>query len=105
MSGKIRKPPSCEPLKFRSKEAFRGRQAEFKPYEMGMHVPSGMDSKVSEKSIIRPVAAISGPINQGPRRPKGKRDFGGASHARSCSYVDLDPTQVCGLAGGRVSQG
>ena len=47
--------------KFRSQEAFNGRQAEFKPYEMGMQVSFGLDSKVPEKRALWGAAKYLGP--------------------------------------------
>ena len=91
--------------KFRDQEAFRGQQAEFKSYQMGMQVPFGMDSQVSEKGAIRGVEEIPWVNFQGPRISKRVSDFGGASEARPRAYADLDSPQVFGFPGGRVSQG
>jgi hypothetical protein len=91
--------------KFRDQEAFIGQQAKFKSYEMGMQVPFGMDSQVSEKRAIRGVEKIPWAKFQGPRIPKGVSDFGRAFEARPCPYADLDSPQVFRFAGSRLSQG
>ena len=91
--------------KFRSQEAFNVRQREFKPYEMGMQVPFGLDSQVPEKRAIWGVAETPWAIVQGPRLSKGEQNSRRASQARPCAYADLDSTQIIRFPGGRVSQG
>jgi len=50
--GNIRKASLCEPLKVTQKEAWNGTLRKLKPYQMGMQVPSGMDSEMPEESSI-----------------------------------------------------
>ena len=51
-SGRIRKPPISEPLKDHVKEAFNEEQQEFKSHNMGLQVPFGLDSEISEKGSL-----------------------------------------------------
>ena len=46
---------------FKDQEASGGRQTEFKPYEVGMQVPFGLDSQISEKRAIYRIAKYLGP--------------------------------------------
>jgi hypothetical protein len=50
--GNIRKASLCEPLKVTEKEALNGTLRKFTAYQMGMQVPSGLDSEVPEESSI-----------------------------------------------------
>ena len=72
---------------------------------MGMQVPFGMDSQVSEERAIRGAEKVPWAKFQGPRITKGVSDSGGASEARSRAYADFDSPQVFRFAGRRVSQG
>jgi len=51
-SERIRKPPISEPLKDHFKEAFNESQKELKSHNMGLQVPSGLDSEISEKDTL-----------------------------------------------------
>ena len=53
--------------KFRDQEAFRGQQAEFKSYQMGMQVAFGLDSQISEKKGIWGFTEIPWAMFLGPR--------------------------------------
>ena len=47
ISGSMRKPPSCEPLKVYKRKGFRnGRTSKFKPRSMGVQVPRSVDFEV-----------------------------------------------------------
>jgi len=51
-SGRIRKPPVSEPPKAHFKEAFNEEQKKFMPHNMGLQVPFGLDSEISEKGSL-----------------------------------------------------
>ena len=89
--------------KFKDQEAFSGRQAEFKPYKVGMQVPFGLDSQISEKRAIYRVTEIAWAMVQGPCLSEGESDLRRASEAGPCSHVDLNSSQVFRCASGRVS--
>ena len=57
--------------KFTEQEANCGRCTELKPYEMGMQVSCGVDTKVSEEDIVRGIAKVFGFNVQGPRNAEG----------------------------------
>lgn len=65
--------------KFTGKEVSVKRQAEFKPYVMGMQVPCGMDTEVSEKSDLRATAEIFGVNIQGTRDSERESGYRGSS--------------------------
>ena len=48
--GNIRKASLCEPLKVTEKEALNGTLRKLTPCQMGMKVPSGLDSEMPEES-------------------------------------------------------
>jgi hypothetical protein len=91
--------------KFRTQEAFNGQQAEFRPYEIGMQLPFGLDSKVLKKKALWGVADLPGAMFKGPRFSKGESDFRRTSEARPCSYVDVESSQVFAFSVGSFSQG
>jgi hypothetical protein len=65
--------------KFTGKEVSVERQAEFKPYVMGMQVPCGMDTEVSEESDLRATAEIFGVNIQGTRDSERESGYRGSS--------------------------
>jgi hypothetical protein len=77
----MRKPPRVNRSKFKNQEAFSGRQAEFKPYKVGMQVPFGMDSQISEKRLICRIAEIPWAMVQRPCLSEGKSDLRRASQS------------------------
>ena len=101
---KIRKPPrGVNRSKFKNQEAFRGGQAEFKPYIVGMQVSFGMDSQISEKRIIKRITEIPWAMIQGPCHSEGESDFRRVSEVRPRTHADLNSSQVFGCASGGVS--
>lgn len=68
---------------------------------MGMQVPYSMDTEVSEKIDLRTIAKVSWINVKGTRSPEREQDIRGSSSARSCSHVDIDTTEVCGIPSGR----
>ncbi len=48
----LRKVSLCEPLKVTEKEALNGTLPKLTPYQMGMQVPSGLDSKMPEEGFV-----------------------------------------------------
>ena len=60
ISGSMRKPPSCEPLKVYKRKGFRnGRTSKFKPHRMGVQVPRSVDSEVPSKESLRVIRIMS----------------------------------------------
>ena len=58
--GNIRKASFREPLKVTKKEAWNETLRKLTPYQMGMQVPSGLDSEMLEESFIWTTSKGSG---------------------------------------------
>ena len=71
---------------------------------MGLQVPCGMDSEVSEEGSLRTASEGVGDRDQGAGQAKGERGHGGEVDGRSCTHVDLDSPKIFGSAGDRVYQ-
>jgi len=82
-----------------------GRVPSLKPHNVGLQIPRRLHPEVSNKDAVP--GASPAPRRGVPQagRAEGVEDRGRALDARSRAHVDLDPTEVCGVAGGRVHQG
>src|SRR6478672_4074602 len=75
-----------------------------KPQQMGVQIPCGVHSQVPQEDALRGVATTSrGSVSQAGDA-KGKQSRGRPSDAGSRSHDDLDPAEICGLAGDRLYQ-
>ncbi len=70
-----------------------------------MQISHRVYTEVSEESVVWADTAGVGDGLSGPGPAKGMRDPRGASDARSCAYVDLDPAKVFGGASDGVHEG
>ena len=72
---------------------------------MGVQISRGVHSQVSEKNVVRGVAAAPGggipQSGQAKRMQYRKRSY----HGGSCAHVDIDPAEICSVAGSRVIKG
>src|SRR6516165_906978 len=57
-----------------------------------------------EDAVYRVATALGGCVPK-VGRAEGKQDRGGSSFTGSCAHVDLDPAEICGVAGDRIYQG
>jgi hypothetical protein len=72
---------------------------------MGVKIPCGLYPEVPPPGVVRAVAPPPRGGVSRPRAGQGEPHPRGASDARSCAHVDLDPAQVRGVTGDRVPQG
>ena len=70
-----------------------------------MQISYRVYTEVSEESVVWADTAGVGDGLSGPGPAKGMRDPRGASDARSCAYVDLDPAEIFGGASDGVHEG
>ncbi len=85
--------------KLTAKEAQNVARWKIKPYNIGLQVPSHLDTQIPKKIVIRTPPKIS---RRGVSRPiitKGEQGCWGSHYARSCSYAALDSTKIFGGTG------
>jgi hypothetical protein len=103
--GNIRKASLCEPLKVTEKEALDGTLWKLTPYQVGMQVPSGLDSEMPEEGFMWATSKGSGtnPSKVGitEREWNGRREAKGGS----CSHGGFDSPEIFGIASGWVCEG
>lgn len=76
-----------------------------KPYGMGMQVSHSMDTEISEEGNVRGIAEAFRRSAPSIGKAEGKRDYRRSPDDGSCTHIDIDPTEVFGIASGGVYQG
>jgi len=72
---------------------------------MGLQISRGLDSQVPQEDAVGGAAEAScGGIPE-IGGAEGMPDRGGTSAAGSRAYDDIDPAEICGVAGGGLHQG
>ena len=71
---------------------------------MGMQVPCSVDTEMPEENALRPTPEKPRGCVSRSCPTKGESGVGRAPTTRPCAYADLDTTEICGIAGGRLNK-
>ena len=81
-------------------EASGERVRKSKPHGMGLQVPRGLDTQVSQEIVVWPIAYPYGGNHTRTCPAKGEQSDGGASYAGPHPYAHLDSPKIRGCVSG-----